>query len=199
MFSSILALMGVLIIPIPLQTAAGIVNDAQENRVDDRWLLSYQGKNTNQVRWDNRLLKLLETGLPHVHAPFYDVHKPLPEVALITLSGPPEPVSIESNRYVTLAACVPHVGELKGLLWVDTGNSEPAMIFAALDQDSWKTSQSSLALYTRHSQFAEKLPPQFISPLTKWLSDKGIRKITEFTITNAEGKTTNLPLTALGF
>jgi hypothetical protein len=181
-----------------LQTVAASPTQSQGAYAGDEWLLSYQGKNTNQVRWDTRLPKLLWRGLPHFHTKFYDAHKPLPDVALVALSGPPEPVSIESNRYVTLAACVPHVGELKGLLWVDTGAPHPEMIFVALDQDAGKPSQASLALFTRSNQLATKLPPQFVSSLTAWLSSRGITRITGFTMTNAEDRTTKLPLAVLG-
>jgi len=183
---------------IPMQAAAVTPTHAQSAYVDDKWLLAYQGKTTNQVRWDTRLPKLLWRGLPHFHTKFYDAHKPLPDLALVALSGPPEPVSIESNRYVTLAACVPHVGELKGLLWVDTGAPHPEMIFVVLDQDAGKTSQASLALFTRSNQLATKLPPQFVSSLTAWLSSRGITKIAGFTMTNAEDQTTKLPLAVLG-
>jgi hypothetical protein len=141
---------------------------------------------------------LLRSGLPHIRAPFYDRDKPLAEVALVALSGPPEPVSIESSRYVTLAACVPHVGEEKGLLWVDTGAPEPEMIFAYMDQSPPPASEASLALFTASDQLASKLPPQFVSSLTGWLTLEGIKTITGFTMTNAEGKTSKLPLTLLG-
>ena len=162
------------------------------------WLLSYQGKTTNQVRWDDRFPKLLQSGLPDVRANFYDPNKPLPEVALVALSGPPEEVSIESSRYVTLAACVPHVGELKGLLWVDAGSSEPEMVFAALDQDAAKPARASLALFTRSSRLASKLPPQFVSSLTAWLTHVGIKHVTNFTMTNQQGRITNLSPSVLG-
>jgi hypothetical protein len=165
---------------------------------EDKWLLSYRGKTTNQARWDPRLAKLLEAGLPNVHAPFYDTSERLAVVALTALSGPPDDVSIESDRYVTLAACVPHVGEHKGLLWVDTGAPEPEMIFAAVDQDAGDEAKAALYLYTRSAPFAEKLPPQFISSLTNFLSTKGIKHLTKFTMTGPSGATTHPPISVLG-
>jgi hypothetical protein len=197
MFAPTFAFVMMLVTAVPLQTPA-VSTHAQNGYAGDRWLLSYQGKSTNRVRWDPRLANLLQNGLPSVHTNFYDPHMLLPDVALISLSGPPQPVSIESNRYVTLAACVPQVGELKGLLWVDTGAHHPEMIFAALDQDAAKLSEASLALYTRSNPLATRLPPQFVSSLATWMTNKGIRKVTRLTMTKAEGQTTQLPLAVLG-
>ena len=198
MLISTLSFMATLAMSIPMQMAAITPGSSQRAYVDDKWLLTYQGKTTNQVRWDKRLPDLLRRGIPRIHTSFYDVHMYLPDVALVALSGPPEDVSIELDRYVTLAACVPQVGPLKGLLWVDTGGSHDEMIFVALDQDSWHTTQASVAMYTRSNQLAAKIPPQFLSSLTVWLSTKGIKQITDFTMTNAEGKITHPPLAILG-
>ncbi len=156
------------------------------------WLLAYDGKSTNQVRWDPRLSGLLQQGLPHVHAQFYDAKQMLPGNALIALSGPPEPVQIQSKRYVTLAASVPSVGELKGLLWVDTGAQVPSMIFAALNQDAGKNNEASLALYTRDSRWVRSLPPQFLTSLHAWLSKVSINDITSLTIEGASGQSVRL-------
>ena len=168
------------------------------NVASSKWLLSYRGETTNRVRWDSRFPELLDSGLPHIHASFYNLHDKLPKIALDALSGTPDPVAVESDRYVTLAAVVPEVGELKGLLWIDTEAPLSEMIFAALNQDPAKTNQASLALYTRSTAFTRRLPPQFTASLRAWLSRKGITKITQFTMTNSSGQSSTLPLTVLG-
>ncbi|MBX6361334.1 MAG: hypothetical protein IRZ03_14790 [Acidobacterium ailaaui] len=160
------------------------------------WLLAYAGKSTNKVRWDPRLPALLEGGLPHVrihwHADFCDQDVLAPENALLALSGPPEIVSVESHRYVVLAAAVPHVGECKGMLWVDTGESQPTMIFAALSQDTVRPSKASLILLARQDLLGSELPPQFVAALLDWLTKKGITQITSFSSEGPSGKSTFL-------
>jgi hypothetical protein len=197
MRSTILALAVTFAMSVPIVSTAANTTTVT-NEASGRWLLSYQGKTTNQVRWDPRLPSLLQAGLPDFNVHIYS-NQPLPETALTYLSGPPEPVNIESGRYVTLAACVPQVGELKGLLWVDLGGSgHPQMIFAALDQDAGKNFRASLALFTQNDEYAKKLPPQFIASLTSWLTGRGIKQLSGFTIANAQDKLTDLSPGILG-
>ncbi len=172
---------------LPPYHGAAYVLRAESSKDSASWLLSYDGKSTNQVRWDSRLPGLLRRSLPHVHADFYDPKKILPDNALVALSGPPKPVQVESRRYVTLAASVPGVGELKGLLWVDTNAQKPSAIFAALNQDAAKNDEASLALYTRDTRWLQSLPPQFLRSLQAWLSKVKINNITSLTIEDNSG------------
>jgi hypothetical protein len=187
---STLVLAGTLAMSLTMQTEAA-------THADDTWLLTYQGKTTNQVRWDPRFSSMLQSGLPHYRVRWWG-NSTLPDAAFTLLSGPPDFVVVESNRYVTLAAAVAHDAETKGLLWVDTGASQPEMIFAYIDQDPVHLHHVSVTLYIKNSQLIARLPPQFLSALSAWQSNHGITKITEFTVVNAEGKITNLPLAILG-
>jgi uncharacterized protein YecT (DUF1311 family) len=74
------------------------------------WLLNYRGKSTNQLILDGRTERLVQTRLPSA----------LSEQVLLALGGPPDPVFVAQDRYVSMSACRPHSCTEKGFLWVDT-------------------------------------------------------------------------------
>jgi uncharacterized protein YecT (DUF1311 family) len=74
------------------------------------WLLEYRGKSANEFIWDHRTKRLIETRVPSA----------LSGDLLSTLGGPPDPVFVVSDRYVSTSACRPHSCREKGFLWVDT-------------------------------------------------------------------------------
>jgi uncharacterized protein YecT (DUF1311 family) len=74
------------------------------------WMLSYEGKSTNEFVWDKRTASLVRTRLP----------AKLSDPVLSGLGGPPDPVVVTDHRYVSVAACVPHDCGDKAFLWVDT-------------------------------------------------------------------------------
>lgn len=152
-----LLLTGVLAMSLPVQIEAVAPTDAHSVPADTTWLLAYQGKSTGSVRWDKRFPALLRNGLPHYRVEWWE-NSTLPAAAFTLLSGPTDMVRVESNRYVTLSAAVEHDAQTKGLLWVDTGASQPKMIFAYLLQDQFKLERASLTLYTKNSDLAITLP-----------------------------------------
>jgi uncharacterized protein YecT (DUF1311 family) len=70
--------------------------------------LSFKGKSTNELVWENK--PLLDAALP----------TKLGEEIRSSLGGPPDPVMVEENRYVSLSACRHQDCPSKGFLWVDT-------------------------------------------------------------------------------
>jgi uncharacterized protein YecT (DUF1311 family) len=74
------------------------------------WVLSYEGKSTNQFVWDKRTAPLVRTRVP----------SRLSDQVLRGLGGPDDPVVVAEHRYVSVAACVPHDCGDKGFFWVDT-------------------------------------------------------------------------------
>jgi hypothetical protein len=169
----------------------------QSSTASGQWLLSYQGKNSSDVRWDRRFLPMLKGGLPQLpdkttRGMF------LPATARLYLSGPPNPVNIQSNRFVTIWACVPGVCEEKGLLWVDVAQATPRLLFAELDCDALNGATATLSVFTKDGQLRSKLPPQFIMALKTWIAAVGVKKLTSFTIQSKEQDRVDLPIGHLG-
>jgi len=199
-FVSLLAiiLFTALLVITPYMAIASNTNDPQTAK----WLLDYKGHSTSEVSWDKRLPKLLKRGLPDSIRMKWWGNKTLSATALDLLSGPPEQVQVESDRYVTLAAAIAHNAWNKGLLWVDVDTPEPEMIFVYLAQDaSPKFHQASMTIYTNENKFVARLPPEFISSLRWWkaaLKERTqITKITDVTLVDAAGKATQLSVDLL--
>lgn len=74
------------------------------------WLLQYRDKSANELIWDRRTKRLVETRVPSA----------LSRQVLSALGGPPDPVFVVADRYVSTSACRPHSCIEKGFLWVDT-------------------------------------------------------------------------------
>lgn len=84
---------------------------ASEERVgQSAWLLDYQGKSANELIWDRRTKRLVQTRVPSA----------LSGKVLSGLGGPPNPVFVVADRYVSTSACRAHSCIEKGFLWVDT-------------------------------------------------------------------------------
>ena len=81
---------------------------AELDKSDDR-LLKYAEKSTNELRWDKRIEPLIQRSVPH------EIYKNL----LDALSGPPDPVFVVKNRFISLSACVAHYCPMKGFFWTD--------------------------------------------------------------------------------
>jgi hypothetical protein len=159
---------------------------ASHTTTSSAWLLSYDHKSTNTVRWNSQFPVLLQTGLSHAPVAWWG-NKPLSVAALALLSGPPDAVSVDANRYVTLSACAAGVCTMKGLLWVDTATQHNGLIFAFLDQDVVAHDRAALRIYTENQSFASHLPPLFLRRLSDWEGHLGITAVTCATITNQDG------------
>jgi hypothetical protein len=159
---------------------------ASHTMTSSAWLLSYDHKSTNTVRWNSHFSALLHTGLSHAPVAWW-ANKPLPVAALALLSGPPDSVLVDDHRYVTLSACAAGVCTMKGLLWVDTATQHNGLIFAFLDQDVVVHNRATLHIYTENQSFSAHLPPLFLRRLSDWEGHLGITAIASSTITNQDG------------
>ncbi len=74
------------------------------------WLLQYTGGSTNEVALDRRMGPLVNTRVP----------AKLSTRLREALGGPPDPVIVTDDRYVTISACVAHACPIKGFFWIDT-------------------------------------------------------------------------------
>jgi uncharacterized protein YecT (DUF1311 family) len=124
------------------------------------WVLTYENKSTNQLTWDHRMNRLVETHLPAA----------LAEKVGRALGGPPEPVVVVSNRYASASACVPHSCGDKGFFWIDTktGASLGASAIVGVS-----TAIDSLLLGS-NSLRADTIPAPARAALMDWLSENAI-------------------------
>jgi len=74
------------------------------------WVLSYEGKSTNQFIHDARTPALIGALVP----------AKLAALVVDALDGPPDPVFVRDHRYTSASACVPHSCTSKGFFWIDT-------------------------------------------------------------------------------
>lgn len=76
------------------------------------WLLSYQDKSTNALMWDkqHRFQALIKASMPS---------RTFSQRLLESFGGPPDPVLIRENRYVSASACEAHACTEKSFFWYD--------------------------------------------------------------------------------
>lgn len=118
------------------------------------WMLDYHGKSTNQFIWDKRATALVNSRVP----------ASLSEQVLASLGGPPDPVIIADNRYVSIAACRPHSCMEKGFLWVDTQTGTGLGVYYL--EGALQLGSNSLS--------ADYIPPQARAALIAWLSEQDL-------------------------
>lgn len=119
------------------------------------WMLGYQGKSTNEFIWDKRATPLINSRVP----------AKLSEQVQASLGGPPDPVIITDDRYVSVAACRPHSCMEKGFLWVDTKTG--AGLGAYHLEGALQLGSNSLS--------ADHIPPQARAALIAWLGDQDLQ------------------------
>ena len=74
------------------------------------WPLAYLGKSSNAFIWDKRTPAMVKQLVPAA----------LSGQLLDALGGPPDPVTVAGERYVSVAACRSYSCDEKGFLWMDT-------------------------------------------------------------------------------
>jgi hypothetical protein len=140
---------------------------AQDSSASLQWLVDYRGQDTSRLHGDKRFEPFLRENLPDVRVSFWG-DKPLPEVASEYLGGPPDPVRVEEDRYVSAGACVYRFGPAKGLLWVDLGQPRPLVVFAALHQP-WDT--PTVWIISRTALTPETLPKPLLAAIARWITE----------------------------
>jgi uncharacterized protein YecT (DUF1311 family) len=144
---SISLLLGVL-----LHASAGCCQPAP---AQPAWLLAYRGKSTNELAWDGRTQRLVETLVP----------SSVSAKVLPALGGPPDPVFVASDRYVSASACRPHSCTEKGFIWVDT-QARIGLGAYAVDGD---------LLLGSNGMSAPTIPEAARRALIDWLTDNGLQ------------------------
>ncbi len=140
------------------------------------WALSYEGKSTNQFVWDKRVLSLVRTRLP----------AKLSDAVMAGLGGPPDPVFVSSQRYVSVSACVPHNCTDKGFFWLDTATG--IGLGAAFGYGDKLTLGSN-------GMPAAGIPQQARAALAAWIDEHGLKPAAVEFIDHA-GAMSALPLAA---
>jgi uncharacterized protein YecT (DUF1311 family) len=135
------------------------------------WTLQYGDKSTNEFIWDKRTQKLVRGTVP----------ASLAGKVLDALGGPPGPVVVVDDRYVSVSACVPHDCLDKGFFWVDTRTgvglgATAAMRYRKADPALPNDGNTTLLLAS-NSMDAQHIPPAARQALIDWLSDNEMRTV----------------------
>jgi hypothetical protein len=189
---------------VPATVLQSVGQDSSDSgATSTRWLLSFKHSNAAYDTYNNpRLLALLRQGLPHYAVPWYRARGQkliLPEGAAHAVSYPPSSVTVVSDRFVTITGTMPLEGDLKGLLWCDTGADVPTLIFVLMNQHLGvrKDESGSLDIYTNSKGTDSPLPPQFVASVLSWEKETKVTKITGITVHDADDQSATLPVSAL--
>lgn len=138
-------------------------------QADASWMLGYQGKSTNQFIWDARTKRLVDTRIP----------ADLADHVLDSLGGPPDPVRIVDDRYVSASACMAHNCTEKAFLWVDTKTG--VGLGACYVPEALMIGSNGLSAGT--------IPPRARQALINWLTEHDLRTTSAAFIGAAGAKT----------
>lgn len=118
------------------------------------WLLQYEGQSTNQLIWDKRFAGLVNTRVPAA----------LSDQVVLALAGPPDPVVVQDQRYVSMSACRPYDCTERGFLWIDV---ERGMGLGAYHlRGTLKLASNGIT--------ADHIPPQAKLALTSWIYEQSL-------------------------
>ncbi len=131
-----------------------------EDQKSYHWLLQYAGKSTNELRGDSRIESLINNSIP----------KQISETLLDTLSGPPNPVFVVENRYISMSACVPHYCPMKGFYWADV---ETKLTIGAIWGEDYK--EPYKLKLTSNSVFQNEIPLEAMKAIKNWLYTHDLR------------------------
>jgi uncharacterized protein YecT (DUF1311 family) len=140
-----------------------------------QWLLSYKGKSTNDFARDQREAYLVRTRIP----------AKLSSDLLSALGGPPDPVFVVDQRYVSVSACVPHDCQEKGFLWMDTKTGISLGAYSAPDT----------LLLGSNEMSPDHIPSAARRALIDWLSEYDLRSASVAFIGSAGTRTALDPST----
>jgi hypothetical protein len=144
------------------------------------WTLTYDGRSTNDIILDHRMRSLIDTRVP----------AKLSAELVQALGGPPGPVVVKDQRYVTMSACVAHACPAKGFFWMDTrtgiGLGAVALTWTHLGADSLRLGSNGMSAW--------HLQPDAKAALLTWLSEQSINPdVVEFV--DVRGATSKIKLT----
>ena len=142
-----------------VMTAFSLLCSIAELDKSDDWLLKYAEKSTNELRRDKRIEPLIQRSVPH------EIYKNL----LDALSGPPDPVFVVKNRFISLSACVAHYCPMKGFFWTDIKSKIGIGVIWGDDYNEPDRLQIG-SNKTTHDKF----PAEAKQALINWLSDNDL-------------------------
>jgi len=158
---------GLLILPVLslAQTMAAQTQPANDLSWLKEFVGSYGAAGVKDIKWDQHFRALMESSLRQRQFIWRDHGRLIPN-------------AVQRNDDGSIAAdgCVPHVCELKGMVWIDTAPSvHPRVIFTAMGSVSGDLDNgSSLAhiwLYSSTVLNWQKMTPSYLLSLTRWWSD----------------------------
>ncbi len=108
-------------------------------------------------------------------------------------------INSKNNRYLTVDGCVPSFCAAHGLLWVDLGQPDPLLVFAAVN---WTTEEHTvdeanadynLWLFTSRQLSADALPLALTTAISDWdarlaQAHRGVPHITNAILVEPDGK-----------
>lgn len=162
-----------------------------------KWLFTYEGKPSNELAADHQFEPMLKHYFPKTLVKFWSTQsqtKYVPAVAVEFLSGEPDKVRVNEDRYVIASGCLARFCEDRGLLWVDThidtSTSQPTFVFAALDV---RDASTHLWVYSNHDFYDNPftIPPNLRVNVTRWLGlkkPKAVKRIDQATIVDPAGE-----------
>ncbi len=141
-----------------------------------QWLWQYAQPTPNgnavALRGDERFLTMIESEFKQPQA-FWGKQVPISSVIPRFLSRYGE-VNTKDNRYLTVDGCVPSFCAAHGMLWIDLGQPQPLLVFAAVN---WTTENHTtdeaaadydLWLFTSRQLSADALPFALTSAISDW-------------------------------
>jgi uncharacterized protein YecT (DUF1311 family) len=150
---------------------------------DASWMLSYAGRSTNALIWDQRINGIVEESLP----------ASLSGTVLKGLGGPPNPVLV-AGPTLSGSACVAHSCPDKGFFWIDTVNGSAFGASASLwgcDGGADIGLRCELLLGSRRIASFQSIPTSGKQALMAWMNENRISvKVVRFI--DAANRTTEL-------
>jgi uncharacterized protein YecT (DUF1311 family) len=146
---------------------------AEALSADTLWMLSYAGRSTNALIWDQRINGVLEESLP----------PSLSATVLEGLGGPPNPVFVVGPT-LSASACVAHSCPDKAFFWIDTANGTAFGASASLwgcDGGADIGLRCELLLGSRRITSFQNIPASGKQALMEWMNENDIRvKVVRF-------------------
>ncbi len=196
----------------PAQLHSPQINLHRHHAEDLSWLTHYTTPtpdgNENALAHDPRLKALLQQNLTAPQS-FWGQNKPLAEVALDFLGGPPGRVFADSNRYLNADACVAHFCPNRGLLWIDTALPHPLVVFSAIDWISDnratgdKNSAYSLWVFPNRPLDPAHIPAALTRSIARWTAEPSsgsvdLQNITRVLLVDPDGTPHTLAPSTIG-
>jgi hypothetical protein len=162
--------------PISISGAKVTARTTRETQYDLAWVRTFTSadKKNSDNKWDPRFRALIKQSFDQRQTFWRDHGRflTLPELVMEFI-GIPEGVSLEQDRFVTMAGCVPHACSARGMVWIDTkGTGRPLVLFVAPQdvstEQTEKRALQHLWVFSSVELNWQKMPPQFEASFARW-------------------------------